>query len=396
MNMRIPVTMKLLNSPGAVPFAILAALNSSSLAVMSTVLALRALELLGDARDVSLIYMTVAGTTLIARFTIPQLIRLMRRRWVYSAGAAMVGLAPFLVATNTIIGQLAGMIIQVFGAACAHIALNLYIMDYIARRDFVRSEPLKLAFTALPWALGPSVGVLLYDEVSAWAVYGVCAGFSVGTLSYFWRLRMRDDPTVQPAKAPPPNPLRHLHRFFVQQPRLRLAWWIAFGRDIWWQMLMIYGPLYMVTSGEPDTYAGYLVSAGLAMLALGPVYGWIGRKLHIRRVIMGAFALGGAMCLLVLPAYHEPLLAAALILAGTAAIAALDAVGGVPFLRAVHKHERAEMTVVYTTFGNAARFCATAVFSALLTVFDLHAVFAVTGLAMFAFFWISRHVPRGM
>jgi hypothetical protein len=31
-----------------------------------------------------------------------------------------------------------------------------------------------------------------------------------------------------------------------------------------------------------------------------------------------------------------------------------------------------------------------------LSVFDLHAVFLVTGLAMFAFCWISRHVPRGM
>jgi len=396
MNMRIPVTMKLLNSPGAVPFAIMAALNSSSLAVMSTVLALKALELLGDARDVSLVYMTVAGTTLVTRFAIPQAIRLARRRWVYTAGIAMVGLAPLLVATNTLTGQLTGMIVQVFGAACAHITLNLYIMDFIARRDFVKSEPLKLAFTALPWTLGPSVGVLLYQDVSAWSVYLVSMGFSVATLTYFAFLRLSDDPTVSPAKGPPPNPLRYLHRFFIQQPRLRLAWWIAFGRDTWWQMLMIYGPIYMVTSGEPDAYAGYLVSAGLAMLALGPIYGWLGRKLHIRRVIMWAFALGGGFSLAVLPAYHEPLLAAGLILAGTAAIAALDAVGGVPFLRAVHKHERPEMTVVYTTFGNAARFSSTAVFSALLSVFDLHTVFLVTGLAMFAFCWISRHVPRGM
>jgi len=396
MNMRIPVTMKLLNSPGAVPFAMLAALNSSSLAVMSTVLTLKALELLGDSRDVSLVYTTVAGTTLVTRFAIPQLIRLFRRRWVYSAGAAMVGLSPFLIATNTLVGQVAGMILQVFGAACAHITLNLYIMDFITRRDFVKSEPLKLAFTALPWTLGPSVGVLLFQDVSAWAVYGLSSAFSIGTLSYFWFLRITEDPTVRPAKAPPPNPLRYLHRFFIQQPRLRLAWWIAFGRDTWWQMLMIYGPLYMVTSGEPDAYAGYLVSAGLAMLALGPAYGWIGRRVRIRRVIMAAFAFAGLMSLATLAFYYHPLVAAGFILLGTAAVAGLDAVGGVPFLRAVHKHERAEMTVVYTTFGNAARFASTAVYSALLSVFDLHAVFLVTAVGMFIFCWISRHVPKSM
>ena len=57
-----------------------------------------------------------------------------------------MGLSPFLIATNTVWGQIAGMTIQVFGAACAHINLNLYVMDNIAKKDFVKSEPLKLAF----------------------------------------------------------------------------------------------------------------------------------------------------------------------------------------------------------------------------------------------------------
>ncbi len=129
MNLRLPTEMKLLGSPGAVPFALMAAFNSSSLAVMSTVLALKALEQVGTSRNVSLLYMAVAFSTLVTRFAIPEMIRRFRRRWVYSGGIVAVGLAPFLVATNTVWGQVGGMAIQVFGGACANIILSLYVMD---------------------------------------------------------------------------------------------------------------------------------------------------------------------------------------------------------------------------------------------------------------------------
>ena len=100
MHMRIPVQMKLLGTPGAVPFALMAALNSSSLAVMSTVLALKALEQVGTSRNVSLLFMAVGAATLVTRFVIPELIRRYRRRWVYTGGVVMVGVAPLLVATD--------------------------------------------------------------------------------------------------------------------------------------------------------------------------------------------------------------------------------------------------------------------------------------------------------
>lgn len=395
MNLRFPVEMKLLGTPGAVPFALMAAFNASSLALMSTVLALKALEQVGTSRNVSLVYMAVAATTLVTRFAIPEMIRRWRRRWVYTGGVLAVGLSPFLVATNTVGGQVTGMAIQVFGGACANIVLSLYVMDYIAKKDFVKSEPLKLAFTGLPWAVGPTLGVWLF-VVHPWAAYLAAFGFSGLTLGYFWFLRLTDNPAVAPMKRPPPNPLRYLKRFFVEQPRLRLAWLIAFGRDIWWQVLMIYGPLYVVTRGLPEDYAGYLVSLGLAALFLGPLHGRLGARFGLRRSIMAAFALGALAMAVVLALYHHPLWACAALLVGTAFTTMLDAVGGIPFLRAVHAYERPEMTMVYTTFGNSARFACTAVFSVLLSFFPLESVFVVTGLAMALFAWLSRHVPKSM
>jgi hypothetical protein len=74
-----------------------------------------------------------------------------------------------------------------------------------------------------------------------------------------------------------------------------------------------------------------------------------------------------------------PLLAAGFLLAGAIAGAALDGVGGIPFLRAVKARERAEMAGVYRTFIDVADLLPTLVFSVVLLFFPLGAVFVVLG-----------------
>src|SRR5438445_458006 len=62
---------------------------------------------------------------------------------------------------GTLAGQALGMLCRAFGAAALNITLSLYVMDYIRKRDLVRSEPLKLMFSAVAWAAGPLLGVAL-------------------------------------------------------------------------------------------------------------------------------------------------------------------------------------------------------------------------------------------
>ncbi|MGH6875367.1 MAG: MFS transporter, partial [Aestuariivirgaceae bacterium] len=59
--------------------------------------------------------------------------------------------------------------------------------------------------------------------------------------------------------------------------------------------------------------------------------------------------------------------------------AALDGVGGIPFLRAVRARERAEMAGVYRTFIDMSDLLPTLVFSVVLLFLPLGAVFVVLG-----------------
>src|SRR5262249_57427533 len=129
------------SAPGANSFALMFALESITRALLATVIPLQAYAILGEARDVSVLLLAVALTGLVGSFTIPLLIRRIGRRWVYPLGGACLLLCAVTLATQTLWGQVVAMLARVFGTACLNITLNLYIMDYIHKRDLVRSEP---------------------------------------------------------------------------------------------------------------------------------------------------------------------------------------------------------------------------------------------------------------
>jgi MFS family permease len=302
-------------TPGATAFAVMFALESLARASLATVIPLQAYVLFGAARDVSLAFLAVAVTGLAGSFAIPLMIRRIGRRWVYPLGAACLLVAPALFVTETIGGQLAGMLVRVFGTACLNITLNLYIMDYIHKRDLVRSEPRKFLFAAAAWTVGPSLGVLLFYRIGDWAANGFSACCAVLVIANFWRLRLQDNAAVAPATRKQPNPLASIGRFLAQ-PRLCLAWAIAFGRTCWWSAFMVYAPLMMVRSGEAPIFGGLMVSAASAMLFFTPLWGRIGARLGLRRTIAGAFCLAGLATLAAGLAAPLPLLAALLLMVG--------------------------------------------------------------------------------
>jgi hypothetical protein len=77
--------------------------------------------------------------------------------------------------------------------------------------------------------------------------------------------------------------------------------------------------------------------------------------------------------------------------------AALDGVGGIPFLRAVRSRERAEMAGVYRTFIDMSDLLPTLVFSIVLLVFPIGAVFVVLGLWLAVVAALSwKYLPRSL
>jgi MFS family permease len=390
-----PLWLRAVSRPGAVVFAIMFTLESFSRGLIATLIPLQAYSLLHHARDVSILYTAVGIVGLASSFAIPALIRRFKRRWVYTAGAAALLAAALLLATATLLGQVGAMLTRAFGAAALNITLSLYVMDYIRRRDLVRSEPLRLMFSAAAWTVGPALGVWLYNEVGHGVAEFLSAASCAVLLVYFWYLRLTENPAVAAATRPPPNPIASIRRFLAQ-PRLLLGWFVPFSRSCWWAMYFVYPPLFLVQAGKGDFAGALLVSLGNAMLFVTPLFGRLAQRTGIRRpIIIGFIGLG----LLTTAAgflHGWPWIAAAVLLAGSAFCCLLDAFGNIPYMRAVRPLERPQMTTVFRTYIDLSDLVPQAFYSVLLSFFDIRAVFFACGLFMFVAAAVALKIPRKM
>ena len=74
----------------------------------------------------------------------------------------------------------------------------------------------------------------------------------------------------------------------------------------------------------------------------------------------------------------------------------LDGLGNIPFLRAVRPFERPQMATVFRTYIDLSDLLPAALYSLLLTFFDIRAVFFAAGLWMLVSAAVARHLPRSM
>ena len=287
------------------------------------------------------------------------------------------------------------MFARVAGASTLSITLNLYIMDHIRKTDFMQAESMRLAWSTLAWTGGPTLGVVLYTQFGIVAAHAVVVVSSVMLLALFWYFRLGDNPLIRPGKTRPANPLRNVGRF-VSQPRLRVAWLIAFGRSCFWTSFFVYAPILMVVSGEGSLAGGLLVSAANALLFTALIWGRAGKRFGARRTMAFAFA-AMAAALFAAAATGEafPLATGAFLLVTAFFAIALDALGSTVFMRAVHPYERPQMTAVYRTYLDLSEITPPLVFSVTLAFFGLGSVFATLAIFSLVCGWITwRYLPR--
>ncbi len=381
-------------TPGIVAFATLDMLDPMTRAILVTVVPLQALATFKDERDVSLAFTLGGVAGLIALFSIPKLIRLLRRRTVYIGGVLLVLVVCGALATGSQVGVALAIFLRTFATSCIVVTFSLYILDTIHRRDFVRLEPIRLAAVAVPWTIGPYLGVWLFDTIdpdAAYALSSVCALF---VLAYFVWLGLREG--AGEGSARPPRSSWASIRRFVAQPRLRQAWLLTFGRSCWWSMFFLYLPLYMVRSGAGEQAGALVISISSVMLAASPVFGWLARRYRLRPVMFVAFVFSGILSIAAGLTAHDPWLTGGLILLAALGPVCLDSLTSITYYRAVHAYERAEMTTVYCTWRDISNLATPAVGAVVLSFLPLPWVFVALGLLMFGFAWFTRYVPRGM
>ena len=212
---------------------------SAAQAILLTVVPLQALQLLGAARAVTLLYVLAGLIAVVGRFCIPFLIASVGRRSVFTLGTLSLAASSILFALNNVPLLACGLVLSTFAFACIEITGQLYMLDLVPRQSLRHFEPIRIFAIAGPWTVGPWLGVHLSNNLSFAAPFCIAVTAAVILLAIFWSMRPAErGATPGGAARLSSNPARLVRRFFLQ-PRLRLAWTLAAARSSWWNLFYV-------------------------------------------------------------------------------------------------------------------------------------------------------------
>ena len=316
------------------------------------IIPLLALDALETKEMVTRAYLFASILTLIITLNFATLERLLRRRWVITLGVVFtfVSMTIFLLGNGMTIALAIGL--QAASASMFSVCISLYIMDYIGKKQLIYTESRRFMYTGIAWMIGPTLGLWLWENTTAWSPFILTAVAAACMLFYFWYLRLGHSEVIQPARKKPQRLLKVIPRFF-SQAAMRMAYFIVLCRAIFWAALFVYGPIYVVEAGLPNWVAGGLLSMVSGLLLASPMIRNYASRFGTRLVLIYALNLTAlSMLMLYLVGEPQPLGLMFWIIASIGGVT-VDVLGNIPFMRLVKPRERTEMTMIYSTWRDA-------------------------------------------
>ena len=384
-----------LSRPTTSAFSVLFTLEPLYRSIIVTVVPLMALDRFGSAKEVSIFFFVLGILGVGMSLSVPWLVSRLTRRGTFALGV-VTGVASMLLFVHDELWSFcAGMALHLFAASCIDVTLNLYLMQHVRRQDFGRYEPVRMFFLAFSWSVGPFLGVYLRNTVNPAAPFLVGAVVVLLLGAYFFYLRFSDNPVLGNKRVAVTNPIRYLPRFFMQ-PRMTLVYLLSAMRSGWWTMYFIYVPIFCVTAGLGETMGGALVSLATSFVMATPLLRGTIQRYGIRRVLLAGYAGAGLVTIGIGASMGEPYLAVTLVLLAALFAVLCDSVGNTLFYRAVRSWERSEMATVFGSYRSVSSLAFPGVYSGVLAIFLLPAVFVLTGFGMLATSLMTRFIPARM
>ena len=376
MRIHRPVALLQLDATAGAQLARLSGLEGLSRSMLVGVAPLMALDTMGSKTAVSVAYALAALLALSMTLNAGRLEQFMARRWVVTLGLSCLIVASPLLMLDAEVPFVLAISAVAIAASIFSVTLSLYVMDYIGKADLTRTESRRMVFNGAAWLVGPSLGVLLWNEVHRVAPFLVSAFVGLVTLLFYWRLRLGPNPVVVAPKSKIPSPIRNVPRFFGQR-FLRVAYAVTMIRAVFWVALFVYGPIYVIDAGLDEWVAGALLSGVAAILLGSPLVHRWAQRFGVRFLIVRAFTFMGLM-LIALAATGDPkpigLLFWMLAALGAAVI---DVLGNIPFMRTVKPRERTAMTSVFSSWRDVSALVAPVLAAAVLLVLPFWAFYLI-------------------
>ena len=390
---RIPEWLRHAPAPSVRGFAVLAGTEAIARGILVSVFPLVMYQTLKDAAFVSAVYFAIGIASLVVGLSVPYVIRLVPRRWVYAVGTIMFSTGAMIATLATPIPVIAGLALTTIATVTTFVCFNAYVLDYVAKFELGRFETSRLFYSALGWTVGPVLGVYLYTWRPI-APFLIAAAAAFLMLVVFTVMRLGNGKLITKSRRAPANPFAYFQRFFAQ-PRLITGWLFAVIRSCGWWVYVVYLPIFALQNGLPEQLGGMVLSISNSALFLTPLMLRFMQRRSVRTAVRTGFLMSGLLFFIAGLTQSAPLLTVVCLMMGSFFLILLDVSGGLPFLLAVKPSERTEMSAIYSSFRDVSGILTPGAAWIILLISPISGVFIAGGTGLVSAWYLARKLhPR--
>ncbi len=363
-------------------------LTSLSFAVMDTVWSLYLYSFLNNASSVGFISggMTLLSVLCFIFFT-PIIERFSEQKLLSFGILGMVfGYLLFFIADNILIVLIAAIVLvisQVFHAE----SQGILVCDSCNKKEIGKTEGFVWAIRNLGWLIGPLIGGFVAANIGIPFVFVFCAIFAFMAFIVIntSKINLCNHKVIQMGKLI--SSLKNMKHFFSEGNLLKI-YIISGGIAIYFGIIYIYTPLYIIQSGLPDYFVGlFLFAIVIPLVLLEYPLGKLADKKGYKKFFMWGYLIIAVFSLLSFLADNIYLSLSLLVLA-TVGAAFIEGNVESFFFKNIKKTDEERYYGPFRTHVDLFSLLGKLICAILLIFFNLHCIylFLAVVMAFFAFF----------
>jgi len=377
---------------GIAKLAIVGFIISIAAAFISTIWSVYLQSFLGSA---SLVGYFSAGMTIVSFFSyfvlIPFIEKSNKAKLYYYVllfssiiylGFAFITHLYFLIILAFIIVVLTTIRISVWG---------IIIKDKSAEDKLSRNEGLMYTFFNIAFLVGPLVAGLIAANYGNPFVFILASGFIFISFLVFGFFRIRD---AHIEKKVDGNLFKNFKEFFSDKER-SIAYFLGGGVNLWWSLIYIFVPLYIILNNFSEAWIGYFLFAVVIPLVLFEYYfSKLTGKFGYKKIFSFGFLIVSFFSLICFFISSNILLTLGVLVLASLGMAMIEPTTEAYFLKILKKKDECRFYGPYNTTIDVNQFVAEILSATVLVFLPFKFLFLLFFIFMFGLFLLSLKMKK--
>lgn len=237
---------------------IIGLLTGLSSAFISTIWALYLHSFIESSSLIAVILAFLTTVTFVSYFLIIPIIEKYDKAKLYLL-SLLVYVACYLVFSffhNFYLFLILAFFISIF-AALRVTCFGILVKDFSKRKDLVKNEGFYYALENIAWVLGPLIAGFILSKFDFSHVFFLSSLFLFFAFFVMQHSRLKDKRVSSRIDG---NYLKNFLDFFRNKKRI-FAYLLAGGVNVWWSLIYVFIPLYIIDKGLNEVWVGYFLFA---------------------------------------------------------------------------------------------------------------------------------------